>query len=136
MQEGAEVEAGAADHDRGAAALEDLLDGRFCADKEVDNVERFVDFADVNEMVGRFLAVTPGDLGRADVHAAVDLRRVGGEDFRLGKGLGKEEREGRFSHGRGTGKNDDLPLVEGRVDALALGTGFTTDAGHQLYSAR
>src|SRR5437867_1590718 len=80
LEERADIETGAANHDRNSAARQRLADRPA---RERGPVGRGIPLGwldDVDASMRNFLAFVTGRLGRADVEAAVDLPRVGADD--------------------------------------------------------
>ena len=72
---------------------------------------RLVGFDDVDQVVRHALALGRARLGSANVHAAVDQRRVDADDLRAQR-LGQFQRDGRLAAGRRTGQRQALQRVE------------------------
>ena len=89
----AQIKAAAADDHHVAAARGDLRDRRARELQELRHVERLVDRADVQQMMRHAAAIRGVRLGRADIHPAIDLARVGVDDFRV-EALGERHRGG------------------------------------------
>ena len=81
VQHGPRVESRAADEDGRPASPPDLGDRGAGPALEVRDGERLAHVEQVEQVVGDASALRGGDLGRADVHAAVDRHRVGVDDL-------------------------------------------------------
>ena len=64
------------------------------------HIEPFADFDHVREMMRHGGALGGRRLGGADVHAAIDLHGIGGDDFGV-EAAGQRERDGGFANGGG-----------------------------------
>ncbi len=102
---GFEVEAGAAAEDGGEAAGMDRGDGLVGEFEEAGGAEGFTGVGDVEEVVRDEGAFGRGRFGRADVHAAIDLHGVEGDDFGVEEG-GEFEGDGGFAGGGGAGEEE------------------------------
>lgn len=125
VEEGFDVEVGAADDDGGFVAGLNIGDGalRFAEpvmDCEGGGIARV---AEVEEMVGDALAFGDGRLGGADVHAFIDLKGVGGDEFGgltlRGEGVGKFDGEGGLATGGGAGDDGDEGERSGHAGLFA-----------------
>ena len=77
----AHVEPGTTDQQRHAAASRDPVECLERVAPEIGGGERLVGVDEIEAVVGNALAVRRSHLGRAEVHAAVHLARVGADDL-------------------------------------------------------
>ena len=106
VEQGAEIEAGAADEERQAAAGGDAVDGLAGVAGPVAGGEGLVGIDEIEAVVGDEGAVFEGGFGGADLHAAEDADGVAGEDFG-GEALGEAEGEVGLAGGGGAGEDDE-----------------------------
>ena len=81
VEQGLDVQGRSADGDDGLAAAADVVDGCQGLVEEHAHAERLARLDHVDQMVSDLLLGLFGGLGRADVHAAVDLHRVHADDL-------------------------------------------------------
>lgn len=109
VEEGMDVKTGAADDEGDVFAAADVLKGVLGVLVEFSYVEGVVDVADVDEVVGNEGPLVGGRFGRSDVHAAIDLHRVGGDDL-AAHGCSEGERQLRFARSCRP-RDDEHPLL-------------------------
>src|SRR5208283_1111090 len=78
----AQVESAATDYQHGPSAGGHFRDRRFSESREFSDVERVIRRADIDQMMRYASLLGGGRLGGADIHPAIDLPRVGVDDFR------------------------------------------------------
>lgn len=89
VEEGLNVEGGAADDDGQDVAGAEVIDFGVGEGEPLFESEGIgsVRVGDIDEVVGGAGAFAGGGLGGADIHAAIDLKGVGGDEF-AGGGVG------------------------------------------------
>ena len=115
VEEDVDIKPRAADHDRDIFSAGDPLKRLLSVLMEFCDVERLINIADIDEMVGDERPLLGRGFSRADIHSPVDLGRVGREDF-AADGLSQGKREGCFPRGGWPCDDDDpfLPLRKGK----------------------
>lgn len=108
VEEGVDVKAGASDDDGDVFASVDFSEGFLGRFVEFGDVEGLVDFSDVDEVVGDEGSIFGGGFRCANIHAAIDLGRVGREDL-SSNGLCEGKRKCRFTR-CGRARNDEDPF--------------------------
>ena len=98
VEQGLDVQGRAAHGDDGLAPAADVLDGREGLVQEQPHAERFARLDHVDQMVPDLLLGLFGGLGRADIHAAVDLHRVHADDLAV-EGPGQLESQPGLARG-------------------------------------
>ena len=89
----ADVERRSPDHDRRHAATQAVGHDVAGHALELRDAARLGDVQDVEEVMGHAAALVGRRLGRADVHAAVQLHRVGVDHFRVAEPAGERDGE-------------------------------------------
>jgi hypothetical protein len=118
VDEGPEVEAGAAGDDGEVAAFGDAGEGFACLSAVVAGGAGLVGPGDVDHVVLDEGALVVGGLGGADLHLAVDGYGVAADDLAV-EGLGEVNGEGGFAAGGGAGEDDEG--VRGGFRLLGIG---------------
>ncbi len=101
VEQGADIEPGAAADDRQASADGDFGDEGAGAAGKFTGGEDFVGLQEVEEVVGDTLAFARGDFGGADIQALIELQRIAVNDFAL-EGMGEMNGEVTFAGSRWT----------------------------------
>ena len=91
--DGAQVQPGAADQDRDAAALRDAPQGIVGVADEMGDRERFVGLHEIEAVMPNVGAIGRGHLGSPDVEATEHLSRIGRDDLRGYAAVAKCPRE-------------------------------------------
>src|SRR5699024_8804282 len=118
------VQAAAADEDRALPRGADALDGCSCRSLIRRYGGLFGDVQDVELVVRDAPALCARELRGADVHASIELHRIGVDDLRRFP-LGKVEGEVGFTRGGGADDGDDRPV--GGLDHGTRSEGIPSD---------
>jgi hypothetical protein len=127
-----QVEPRATDEQRGSASRSDGSQRFVRMGREVGRREGLVRIDQVQPVVSDAAACVRRDLGRTDVHAAVDLARIGADDLDVADGFGESQRESRLA-GRGRAADDD----ERRMgDAVRVARRVSPPGTRSVHTAR
>ncbi len=105
-----QVERRAGDDESALAARLNIGDGPIGEFDVARNAERFARLGDVDQMMRDGGALRGRGLGRADVHAAIDLHRIDAENLGA-ESWGQLDRRGRLAGRRAAEQEDDRWLI-------------------------
>ena len=130
-----EIKSGAAAENRGFVSQLYLFNRLLREPDELRSVKIFRQFADVNQVMRHARALGWRRLGRPDVESAIDLHRIGGDDF-AADFFGKQKGDFRFSDRSRPGqKNWRLHFAGARRDKIAASASPATKIGTLIHCA-
>ncbi len=106
VQQGLDVEPGAADHDRDLAPLPQVRQRPAPPGHVGRRVEGFIGLHDIDQVVPHRRLLLRSGLGRSDVHVPVDLHRIGADDLAAER-PGHLDPDGGLPGGRRPADHDD-----------------------------